>query len=138
MLFAAGSRRSMERGLLADGEMEAEKGLRGHCYAIRHDTEYVGVILIGEAIEDEADPVELRGTGYFRIIGFVLDKEHRSQGIGSQALRLALDELYCEYGRVPILLECHRENVKAMNFYTKMGFRNTHIPHMDDVYFVKY
>ena len=114
-----------------------ENDLRGHCYTIKYEDKYVGIILIGEAIEDEADPAELKGTYYFRVIGFVIDKEYRGQGIGSKALESALNEIYCEYGPVPILLECHKDNKRAIKFYEKMGFRNTNILNDQDYFLIK-
>lgn len=114
-----------------------ENNLRGHCYAVKYADKYVGIILIGEAIEGEPDPIELRGTGYFRVIGYVIDKEYRGQGIGSKALELALNEIYSEYGTVPILLECHKDNKRAIRFYEKMGFRNTNILNDQDYFFIK-
>ena len=114
-----------------------ENHLRGHCYCIKYREKYIGILLIGEAIEDEADPAELKGKGYFRIIGFVLDRDYRGKGLGSTALELALEEIYREYGKVPILLECHKDNTRAANFYTKMGFRNTNILNNEDYFFIK-
>lgn len=111
--------------------------LRGHCYTIKYAEKYIGIVLIGEAIEDDADPIELKGSGYFRIIGFIIDKEYRGQGIGSKALELALNEIYHEYGTVPILLECHKDNKRALKFYTKKGFRNTNILNKEDYFLIK-
>ena len=114
-----------------------ENNLRGHCYVIKYEDKYIGIVLIGEAIEGEADPIELKGTGYFRVVGYVIDKEYRGQGIGSKALELALNEIYREYGPVPILLECHKDNERAIKFYEKMGFRNTNILNNQDYFFIK-
>lgn len=113
-----------------------ENHLRGHCYAVKHGEQYVRILLIGEAIPDSADPPELKGKDYFRIIGFVIDKGYRRQGIGSRALQAAINEIYREYGPLPILLECHKDNKAALDFYTKMGFRNTGILHEQDYYFI--
>ena len=115
-----------------------KNNFRGHCYTVKYAEKYVGIVLIGEAIEDEADPVELKGSGYFRIIGFVIDKEYRGRGIGSSALELALNEIYQEYGKIPVLLECHKDNQNAIKFYTKMGFRNTNILNHQDYFLIKY
>lgn len=114
-----------------------ENNLRGHCYAIKYKDKYIGIVLIGEAIEDDADPIDLKGTGYFRLLGFVIDKEYRGQGVGSKALEKALNEIYREYGAVPILLECHKDNERAIKFYTKMGFRNTNILNNQDYFLIK-
>lgn len=114
-----------------------QQGLKGFCFAIKYFENYVGLILVGEAIEDEADPVEVKNRSYFRVIGFVLDRSYRDRGIGSQAFTLALEKIYHEYGTVPILLECHRKNQAAIRFYEKMGFINTNRLHNDDYYMVK-
>ena len=114
-----------------------ENHLRGHCYVVKYGERYIGIVLIGEAIEDEADPAELKGTGYFRVMGFVLDRNYRGQGLGSQALELALEEIYREYGKVPILLECHKDNAGAAAFYTQLGVRNTQILNNEDFFFIK-
>lgn len=114
-----------------------KNNLRGHCYAIKYEEKYIGIVLIGEAIEGEEDPDELKGTGFFRVIGYVIDKEYRGRGIGSKALELALNEIYREYGSVPILLECHKDNERAIKFYIKMGFRNTNILNNQDYFLIK-
>lgn len=114
-----------------------ENNLKGYCYAIKYKEDYVGIILIGEAIEDEADPVELKGRLFFRIIGFVIDKRYRNLGFGSEVLNEALSGIYSEYGKVPVVLECHKDNKKALEFYSKAGFKNTDILHNQDYYFIK-
>lgn len=114
-----------------------EQGLKGFCFAIKYSENYVGLILIGEAIEDDADPDEVKGRPYFRVIGFVIDRRYRDRGVGSKAFSLSLEKIYHEYGTVPILLECHRKNQAAMRFYEKMGFTNTNKLHNDDYYMVK-
>lgn len=113
-----------------------DHNLNGHCYAITYEEHYVGIILIGQAIEDEADPAELKGNPYFRVIGFVIDQRYRSLGIGSRALRMALENIYHDYGDVPILLECHKDNKSAMAFYEKAGFKHTNCLHHEDYYFI--
>lgn len=112
--------------------------MKGFCFAIKYFENYVGLILIGEAIKDKADPDEVKDRPYFRVIGFVIDRCYRNRGIGSQAFLLALEKIYHEYGTVPILLECHRKNQTAIIFYEKMGFTNTNKLHKDDYYMVKF
>jgi ribosomal protein S18 acetylase RimI-like enzyme len=111
--------------------------LKGHCYAIKYGEDYVGIILIGQALEDEADPSCLKGNVYFRVLGFVIDKRYRNKGIGSNALRMAIQNIYCEYGEAPMVLECHKDNGAAIKFYKNAGFRNTKILHAEDYYFIK-
>ena len=103
----------------------ARFGLGGRCFAIKYGGKYVGIILIGEAIKNETDPVELKGEKYFRVLGFLIDNKYQGIGIGSQALKKAISEIYRDYGKVPLLLECHKDNEKAIRFYEQNGFVNT-------------
>ena len=100
-------------------------GLPGKCFAIKYNKNYVGVLLIGKAVEDAADPVELKGSYYFRVLGFFIQSKYQGLGIGTTALQKAIDEIYSEYGPVTLLLECHKDNEKALAFYEKNGFVNT-------------
>lgn len=59
-------------------------------------------------MEDEADPYELKGNVYFRVLGFVSDKRYRNMGIGLNTLRMAIQNIYSEYGEAHIVFECHR------------------------------
>lgn len=104
-----------------------KNGLKGHCFAIKYNESYVGIILIGEAIEEEADPEEVKGKEYFRILGFVIDRRYQNMGLGSIALHMAMKTIWDEYGKVVFLLECYKENQKAIHFYEKNGFVNTNI-----------
>lgn len=99
-------------------------GLAGFCFAICADDHYAGLMLLGQAIPDPSDPTEVQGQRYFRLLGFVLSRADRGQGIGSEALRLTLKQLYAAYGAVPVVLECHREN-PALHLYQRLGFRIT-------------
>ena len=99
-----------------------ENGMDGFCFAIQADGHDAGLMLLGQAIPDPADPAEVRGKRYFRLLGFVLGREHRGRGVGSEALRQALSALYDTYGPVPVVLECHKEN-PALRLYRQLGFR---------------
>ena len=100
-------------------------GLPGKCFAIKYNKNYVGIILIGKAVENAADPIELKGSYYFRVLGFFIQSKYQGLGIGTTALQKAIDEIYSEYGPVTLLLECHKDNEKALAFYEKNGFVNT-------------
>lgn len=104
-----------------------ENDLEGMCLAVKDDDEYVGIILFGEAILADWEPEEVRGKKPFRIIGFMIDSDYRSKGIGTKAFSLVLDKFNKEYGNKPILLECHCENTGAQRLYEKFGFANTGI-----------
>ena len=100
-------------------------GLGGHCYAIKYTDKYVGIILLEKGVEEYNAPDEVKGKTFFRIIGFVIDSKYRNIGIGSTALKKAMHEIQLEYGNVIFLLECHKDNKKAIAFYEKNGFANT-------------
>ena len=110
----------------------AEHGYRGCCYAVKYDDNYVGILLIGEAIEEDADPDEVKGKVFFRILGFVIDSRYQGKGIGSVALNLAIEDIYREYGKVILVLECNQENQGAIRFYEKNGFENTGVINEND------
>lgn len=114
-----------------------EHHLRGHCYVVRCDGACVGVLLIGEGIPWDCDPEKIRETFFYRILGFVMDKRYRGRGVGSGAMEQAIQNIYAEYGPAPIVIECHRENTKAIAFYEKHGFRNTHFAENADFYFIR-
>ncbi|MBP3541597.1 MAG: GNAT family N-acetyltransferase [Clostridia bacterium] len=99
-----------------------EQGLEGFCFAIRQNGAYVGILLAGQALDDPADPEEIRGTRFFRILGFVIDRRYQGRGIGSEALKLAVKRVRETYGNVPFLLECDKDNHAARRFYEKNGF----------------
>ena len=103
----------------------AKFGLGGRCFAIKYGGKYVGIILIGEAVKNEADPVELKGEKYFRVLGFLIDNKYQGMGIGTIALNKAISAVRREYGRIPLLLECHKDNERAIRFYEENGFKNT-------------
>jgi len=103
----------------------AEYGYKGRCYAVKYDDNYIGILLIGEAIEEEEDPDEVKGKVFFRILGYVIDSRYQGKGIGSVALNMAIEDIYNEYGKVPLVLECYKENRGAIRFYEKNGFVNT-------------
>lgn len=114
-----------------------ENNLDGFCCAIKSDKEYVGIILIGMAILDELDPIEIRDKEPFRIIGFFIDEKYRNQGIGSACFKMILDKFYSEYGNHPIILDCHMKNDIAYHFYRKFGFYETGIKRGNDKVMIK-
>lgn len=118
-------------------EYGESNNLKGHCYAILYNNIFVGIILIGEAIECSADPEAVKGSLFFRIMGFVIDQNFRGMGIGSEALEKAIHSIYSEFGPAPVVLECHKDNGEALKFYTRNGFRNTFILNNQDYYLIR-
>ena len=110
----------------------------GHTYAIKYRDIYIGVILLGEALEWETDPDEMRAVPFYRLMGFVIDNRYRNLGIGAYVLEKVIDICYQEYGVRPIALGCHKDNHGAAKFYLKHGFRKTEVMENTDYYYIRY
>lgn len=110
----------------------------GDTYAVKYKSEYIGLILLGEAIPWETDPPEMKKTPFYRLMGFVIDKRYRSMGIGSYVLEKVIDTCCKKYGTRPVALGCHRDNVKAAEFYQKHGFIRTEYMEGSDRYYLRY
>ena len=110
---------------IAMADYGTKLGLPGKCFAIKYHKNYIGLLLIGKAIEDADDPKELKGKYYFRLMGFFIQSKYQGLGIGTTALQKAIDKIYSEYGPVTMMAECHKDNEKALHFYKKNGFENT-------------
>lgn len=111
---------------------------KGHTYASRRADEYIGVILIGEALAWESDPEEMKGVPFYRLMGFVIDKRYRSIGVGGYALEKAIEMVYHEFGVRPIALGVHRDNIGAERFYINHGFRKNAAMDGNDYYYLRY
>lgn len=110
----------------------------GHTYAVKYGNDYIGLILLGEAIEWETDPEEMKGVPFYRLMGFVIDNRYRSQGIGGYVLKKVIDDIYQEYGVRPIALGVHKDNHAAARFYMRQGFRKTDVMEGNDYYYLRY
>lgn len=115
-----------------------EHGCIGHTFLVKSDNQYIGVILLGEAIEWETDLPEMKKEPFYRLMGFVIDKKYRGTGIGSNVLEMAINEVYKDFGVRPIALGCHKDNIAAARFYTNHGFKQTKYLEGDDIYFLRY
>ena len=82
----------------------------GHTYAVRYGEEYIGVILLGEAIPWETDPPEMKGVPFYRLMRFVIDNRYRTKGIGGYVLEMVIESIYHEFGVRPIALGVHKDN----------------------------
>lgn len=96
------------------------------------------MILLGEALEWDTDPEEMKGVLFYRLMGFVIDKRYRSVGIGGYALEEAIKMTYDEYGVRPIVLGVHKDNIRAERFYIHHGFRKTAAMEGNDYYYLRY
>ena len=115
-----------------------EHGCLGHTFAIYADEACVGVLLLGEAIPWETDPPEMKGVPFYRLMGFVLDKAYRGQGIGAYALEEAISWCYRDFGVRPIALGVHKDNHGAERFYLRHGFVKTEYMEGSDYYYLRY
>ena len=114
-----------------------EHGCIGHTFAIIMNDVYIGIILLGEAIEWETDPPEMKSEPFYRLMGFVIDKKYRGKGIGGKALEMAIAEVYKDFGARPIALGCHKDNELAAKFYKKHGFKETKYMEHNDIYYIR-
>lgn len=110
----------------------------GHTFVIKKNDIYIGLVMLGEAIEWETDPPEMKREPFYRLMGFVIDKKYRGKGIGSKALEMTIAEVYKDFGVRPIALGCHKENKLAAEFYIKHGFKKTKYMEGNDIYYLRY
>lgn len=110
----------------------------GHTYAIKYDQKYIGIVLLGEAIEWETDPEEMKYEPFYRLMGFIIDKSFRDSGIGSFVLEEIIAQCYNEFGVRPIALGVHKDNLRAESFYKRHGFEKKDSMEGDDYYYIRY
>lgn len=115
-----------------------EHNCKGHTYVVRYKESLIGVILLGEAIEWETDPPEMKGVPFYRLMGFVIDKQYRGLGIGEYVLEKVIENCYREFGVRPIALGCHKDNHKAAKFYLNHGFHKLDVMEGNDFYYLRY
>ncbi len=109
----------------------------GHSFLVKADDRYVGLLLLGEAIPWDTDPVEMQREPFYRLMGFVIDKAFRSRGLGGEILERAIEEVYKDFGKRSIALGCHKDNVRAAEFYQRHGFNRTGTFAGNDEYFLR-
>ena len=59
----------------------------GHTFLVKSNGRCIGILLLGEAIPWDTDPVEMKNEPFYRLMGFVIDKSYRSKGFGGEILR---------------------------------------------------
>ncbi len=115
-----------------------DHGCIGRTYAIYAGDACIGVILMGEGIPWPCDPQEVAGMAFYRIMGFIVDKAWRSQGIGGQVLEMVIERIFSEFGPRPIVLGVQVENTEAARFYTRHGFTPVDAMDEDDRFYIRY
>ena len=114
-----------------------EHRLIGRTYAIYAGDACIGVLLMGEGIPWACDPPELANTPFYRIMGFVIDKAWRGQGVGSKALETAIRLVYNDFGPRPICIGVQQDNTRAAAFYLHHGFHPTDSWDEDDLFYIR-
>ena len=118
-------------------EYGLENGLIGHTYIAKLNNKCIGLILIGEAIPCDTDPQDMKDKPFYRVMGFVVDKEYRSKGFGGEILEKAIDQVYKEFGERSLALGVHINNIKARPFYERHGFKKTGVYEGNDEYYLR-
>ena len=113
-------------------------GCLGRTWAVYLGEVCVGVLLLGEAIPWETDPPAMREQPFWRLMGFVIDRRYRGQGLGCHVLEMAITACCREFGVRPIALGCHRDNTRAAAFYQRHGFVKTSYMEGNDFYYLRY
>ena len=114
-----------------------ENNLIGHTYLARIDDRYIGLIMVGEALPWDTDPIEMKGIPFYRLMGFVVDKEYRNRGLGGEIMEKAIEQVYQEFGRRSLALGVHKDNTQAGRFYERHVFRKTGVFEGDDEYYLR-
>ncbi len=109
----------------------------GHTFLISADDRPISAILLGEAIPWETDPPEVKETPFYRLMGFVIDKDYRGQGLGKTILVETIRRVYSDFGERPIVLGCHKDNLQAAGFYERSGFTKTDYSEGNDIYYIR-
>ena len=115
----------------------AEHHLIGHTFIAYMGRKPVGLIMIGEAIPWDTDPDEMKGKPFYRVMGFVVDRDCRNKGIGGEILEKAVAQVYDEFGKRSLALGVHRDNARAGKFYECHGFTRTGVFEGHDEYYLR-
>ena len=96
--------------------------LIGHTYLACIDGCPVGLIMIGEALAWETDPEEMKDKPFYRVMGFVVDKNHRNRGIGGEILENAIAQVYRSLGNDPLRWGFTKTMCVPADFMSAMAF----------------
>ena len=110
----------------------------GHTFVVKYNENPIGLILLGEAIPWETDPREMSKEPFYRLMGFVVDKKYRGCGIGGEILEKTIQLVYRDFGKRPIALGCHKDNIQAEHFYLRHGFKKTNVMEGNDYYYLRF
>jgi len=114
-----------------------ENNCIGHTFLVSLDGKFVAYLLIGEALKWDSDPEEMKKEPFYRLMGFVVDKNCRGKGYGGEILEKAIEIVYKDFGVRSIALGCHKYNTKASSFYQRHGFKPTGKYEGNDEYYLR-
>lgn len=114
-----------------------EHNLIGHTFLAWLGKRCIGLIMIGEAIPWETDPVQMQGVPFYRLMGFVVDRAYRGCGLGGAIMEEAIRQVYRDFGKRPLALGVHRDNLRARPFYERHGFCRTGVFEHEDEYYLR-
>ena len=109
----------------------------GHTFLVKADNRCIGIILLGEAIPWDTDPPVVREKPFYRLMGFVIDRAYRGQGIGGEVLEKVIERVCHDFGERSLVLGCHKDNHRAAQFYERHGFMKTEYMEGNDYYFIR-
>ena len=115
----------------------AEHKLIGHTYIAYINESPVSLIMLGEALAWDTDPDEMKNKPFYRVMGFVVDKDYRNRGIGGEILEQAIAQVYSEFGERSLALGVHKDNARAGKFYERHGFKRTGVYEGNDEYYLR-
>ena len=101
-------------------------------FIAKHNSEVIGVVSLWvNDLKSRQDLFPWMATLYVK-------KDYRNKGLGGQILEKAIAQVYEDFGKRSIALGCHKENVRAAQFYERHGFVRTGVFERDDEYFLRF
>ena len=95
--------------------------------AIEHEGELIGFTMFGFNEEEE----------FYELCRIMIDRKHQNKGLGTQAIKMVLDEMKARFGCEEVYLSTDPENERGIHVYEKIGFRSEH-EMLDDEELFKY
>lgn len=111
---------------LAEAYATINEGNNCFPFAIYEKDKLVGFIMIGKGTVGNENESELIKNNY-SIWRLMIDKKYQNQGLGTNAIKKALDMIKHNAFNLGLSKYCwlsyEKENIKAKNVYSKIGFK---------------
>ena len=98
---------------------------------------YQNEIASKKASHDGPPEPSPRPKPFYRVMGFVVDRDYRNRGIGGEILEKAIALVYDEFGKRSLALGVHKDNTRVGKFYEHHGFRRTGVFEGNDEYYLR-